>query len=161
MSVHKPDIRSDGYAHAWLDPRELSATLEAAVVFLSTLDFDAIAFRGNSGAVYASPLAIRLNKSLILVRKDTTSTHSSALVEGDKAARTYLIVDDFIASGETVQIIRKEVKRFAPETKYLGTLEMRAFLSWMRGGEAFQWHTRNDPRGKIPKLSLLCLDSLA
>jgi len=78
----------------------------AKAIRKSGIEFDAIAFRGNSGALLASPLATLLKKHLILVRKNTADSHSYTTVEGcSKRNCRYIIVDDLIASGKTVQEI--------------------------------------------------------
>ena len=116
------------YAHAWylsklLPTHELRRTLRLAAETLQHYDFDAIAFRGMSGALIAPALALQLNKSLIMVRKTTDHCHSFHLVEGDAAARTYIIADDFVWSGDTVLTIRHQLTRFAPRALCLGVLE--------------------------------------
>jgi len=60
---------------------------------------------------------------MILVRKGE-ERHCPMKVEGDQAARRYIIIDDFIDSGHTVRTIVKEVKEFAPEAECLGVLQV-------------------------------------
>jgi adenine/guanine phosphoribosyltransferase-like PRPP-binding protein len=67
----------------------------------SKVQFDAIAFRGASGALIAPIIADRLNKKLIMVRKE--HSHSWCEVEGDKLGKTYIIIDDCVESGETIR----------------------------------------------------------
>lgn len=63
--------------------------------------FDAIAFRGMSGAAIAFPVSYEIKIPLICVRKD--SSHASDIVGGSyEEIISYLILDDFISSGQTV-----------------------------------------------------------
>lgn len=74
------------------------------------LDFDAVVFTGNSGALIVPEIAIALNKPFTLVRKETNS-HSCFLVEGFIMFNKYLIIDDFVESGNTVRNIIKEINK--------------------------------------------------
>lgn len=67
--------------------------------------FDAIAFRGSSGAAAAFPLSLRLGIPIIYVRKDNESGHGQKVEGPNKAVKTFIIVDDLIASGRTVKAI--------------------------------------------------------
>ena len=100
----------------------LRVFIKRAVEVLSGDEFDAIAFRGMSGALLATPVALAMKKTLILVRHLDDPSHSEEMVEGDCTARTYVILDDFIASGDTVRAIKEAVADWAPQAKYLGTL---------------------------------------
>lgn len=101
-----------------LEPAMLRRLIPATVRILKRLragglEFDAIAFRGMSGALYAAPVAYLLNVPLIMVRKTDanghTGSHSYYKVEGDLNAMTYLVLDDFISSGHTVREIVREI----------------------------------------------------
>ncbi len=86
--------------------------------------FDAIAFAGMSGAIIAPMVAYKLNKPLIVVRKESDTSisgnsHSSRMVEGCIFARTYLIIDDFIDTGNTIKRIIDQIKVAAENKKYL------------------------------------------
>lgn len=96
-----------------------------AVRALKHHDFDAIAYRGHSGALIAIPVALALKKPLILVRKhwNNKACHSGYPVEGYAATKRYVIIDDFVCSGATVATIQCAIKRFAPKAECLGTLE--------------------------------------
>jgi len=65
--------------------------------------FDAIAFRGVSGALVAPAVAVAVGKPLIVVRKSEAS-HGRP-VEGAITAKRYVIVDDFVGAGGTVRAI--------------------------------------------------------
>jgi adenine/guanine phosphoribosyltransferase-like PRPP-binding protein len=71
------------------------------------LQIDAIACCGVSGITIAAPVAIRLKKQLIIVRKQEENSHASFKVEGLIKGKvfSYLIVDDLIESGRTCRNI--------------------------------------------------------
>jgi len=99
--------------------------------------FDAIAFRGNSGALIAPTLALALDKTMLMIRKNCpcgihSFSHSSHEVEGDYGAKTYIIADDIISSGTTAQAIVEEIKKVAPKAKCLGVLETFKLDSYIK-----------------------------
>ncbi len=69
--------------------------------------FDAIAFRGMSGAAVAYPVSVLAGYHLIAVRKEDHSEHHGRNVEGSESRkiRRYIILDDFICSGNTIKAI--------------------------------------------------------
>ena len=73
------------------------------------LDFDAIAFRGMSGAIIAPIVANELNKDLLMVRK-SDGNHSGFELEGNRNSQNYIIIDDLIATGKTINSILSVVK---------------------------------------------------
>ena len=85
------------------------------------VEFDAVAFRGMSGALVAPAVAMRLKKTLLMVRKDIANTHSSKLVEG-KVETAYIIVDDLISSGQTIVETVKAIKSFNRKAKCVATM---------------------------------------
>ena|ERR1051326_2464906 len=118
-------IRSD-YLNEVLDCESLKERIDNTVKLLrrKTKQFDAIAFRGMSGALVAPAVAARLKKNLLMVRKE--SAHSNRLVEGIRYPQRYIIVDDFISSGATVQAIRGNLDK---EHTLVGVV-CYAWLSW-------------------------------
>lgn len=115
------------YSHlgTLLAPELLAKKLRLAASALRSYEFDTIAFRGMSGALCAPTLAMRLKKQLILVRKPEDSTHDRQDVEGFKGAKRYIIVDDFVCTGNTKRAIIKAVKEFTPEASYVGLLSVK------------------------------------
>ncbi len=86
-------------------------TVEKAIKELTpfTQNFDAIAVRGMSGALLVCKIADALNKEIILIRKPDSS-HSPFLYEGPNVDNIrYIILDDLICSGYTVQEVRKRI----------------------------------------------------
>ena len=109
-------------------------------------DVGAIAFSGMSGALIAPIVALRLKKPLIMVRKDNDGSHSSLAVEGVVGSDTYIILDDQISTGATVRRIKKHIKKFDPDTKYLGTLCYSDYGDWQT---RFSW-----PKMQLTKITL-------
>jgi len=98
-----------------LDTASLKKRIEDTIQYLRvrTKKFDAIAFRGMSGALVAPAVAARLKKNLLMVRKPQENSHSSMKVEGFcETAQRYVIIDDFVSSGNTISEIRKAVTKF-------------------------------------------------
>lgn len=101
------------YLEKHLDTAGLKLAIERTTEFLriKTEEFDAIAFRGMSGALVAPSVAAALGKNLLMIRKE--QSHSDMNVEGFYGiTQRYVIVDDFISSGETCRTIIAKVKRF-------------------------------------------------
>lgn len=70
--------------------------------------FEALAFRGSSGAALAFPLSARLGIPLLHSRKP--GSHCGYIVEGDYKVSRYAIVDDFVETGETLRTIVRSIK---------------------------------------------------
>lgn len=121
----KPKLICSEHMQKFLEPKVLADHIELAIQALLKHDFDSLAFRGMSGAVIAPTVAIALQKELLLVRKPDESAHSYHDVEGNVSSRKYIIIDDFIASGETAQAIRRAIRSFAPKAKCLGVLPVQ------------------------------------
>lgn len=135
VGFHDPEYQS-GYLTNMLEIHRLEKTAELAEPVLEKHlpFFQAFAFRGMSGALIAPILALAFKKTLILVRKPEDKNHDSApsvsnpigaphvLVRGDKAARTYIIVDDLISTGVTVRWIHAHIKDWNPHARCLGAL---------------------------------------
>jgi phosphoribosylpyrophosphate synthetase len=86
------------------DPDIFASIIERAVKCLKGVKFDTVVFRGFSGAIVGPAVALRLGKPWALVRKVGDSSHSLNTVEGYVSSE-YVIIDDFIDSGETVNKI--------------------------------------------------------
>lgn len=70
---------------------------------------DAIAFRGSSGAAFGFPLAMQMKLSPIYVRKEKEATHGMSVEGPRKRVNSYIIVDDLVASGNTVKAILEKL----------------------------------------------------
>lgn len=102
-------------------------TVNKTVTFAEELhkkyQFDTIVFCGMSGAAMAFLLSHWLSLPLICVRKPTDGSHfhnywnfqeKGLVCEGNMDAKRYLIVDDFIATGDTVNRIINAIKKEVP-----------------------------------------------
>ena len=101
------------YLHPIYDPATLAKIVNRLARKINSLQkkqrIDAIAFSGTSGAAVAYPLSYKLRIPLICVRSPVISSHSCCDCEGVVGVKNYVIVDDFIDSGETVDRIKKSV----------------------------------------------------
>ena len=118
-------IRTD-YLQEVYHVKRFQKMIATAVTDLQKIDkktpFTAIAFTGHSGAALAYPISYILGKPLICVRKKTDCSHYDDSVEGASTAKSYLIVDDCICSGETIDHIVKAIsagRRVKPVGIYL------------------------------------------
>ena len=104
-----------------LNPKQARYTVKQVIKMIRTmgLRFDAIACRGVSGLLIAPIVAMRLNKTLLIVRKKE-ETHSHFEVEGNHGAKHYIILDDFIESGDTVKEIAKAIHKVNPTAHCVG-----------------------------------------
>lgn len=117
----KQDIRCAAHLTTMLTPRRAKYTARQVVKMIKErgLKFDAIACRGISGLLIAPIVAMRLNKTLIVIRKGE-KTHSKYTVEGDHGAKNYLILDDFIDKGDTVKAITHCIFKANPSARCTG-----------------------------------------
>ena len=83
------------------------------------LDFDAIAFMGLSGSLVGAAIADRLEVGIMAVRKEAEVRHSSWASERTPDCITYIIVDDVVDSGKTVNNIMGELCKEACQGIYL------------------------------------------
>ena len=67
-------------------------------------------------------LSHRLKVPLICIRKRGVGTHYHKALEGHVTTKRYLIVDDFISSGSTVDSIRKFIRAENPQAKCVALL---------------------------------------
>jgi adenine/guanine phosphoribosyltransferase-like PRPP-binding protein len=121
---HIYTIDSAYYLEDVLNPYTRKTIIKKIEAKLAQHQFDAIAFRGLSGALVAPIVALHMDKTLLCIRKEESS-HSDSNVEGDIAARSYIILDDFVCSGSTVKAIQEAVTKVAPQAKCLGIYQYR------------------------------------
>lgn len=72
-------------------------------------NFDAIVYRGMSGAGVGTTLGYLLRKPLVMVRKKEVESHSGHIVEGAMNVSRILVVDDCISTGSTLMETVKAV----------------------------------------------------
>lgn len=110
------------YLHCAIDLHIRKKIINKAVIFLrkqqKTSEFTGVAFRGVSGALIAPSIADKLRCDLLVVRKKDGS-HSSCEIEGNLTDK-YIIIDDFVRTGETLRIIVDKIRKYVPESKCVG-----------------------------------------
>jgi adenine/guanine phosphoribosyltransferase-like PRPP-binding protein len=75
-------------------------------------EFDSIVVQGCSGMLVGAPLALRLKKPLIVVRKRGESRHSCEdVINWPNIGKNCLFVDDFVAGGATRRRCEMAVRR--------------------------------------------------
>lgn len=106
-----------------LDYRKARRAIAQAVKRLDKIHFDAIAFTGHSGSLIAPAVAYEMGKGLIVVKKNLG--HSSYRVEGAVFAAKYVILDDFISSGDTIRRIARTLRKndYAKYAELVGIYE--------------------------------------
>lgn len=76
--------------------------------------FTSIVVTGVSGLVVGAPVALRLRKPLVVVRKRDDDSHSSSLVEGwQRLGKRPLFLDDFVSGGDTRYYVETKVQQYA------------------------------------------------
>jgi orotate phosphoribosyltransferase len=117
------------YLHETFDAKKVQILIRAMVKMVkeSGVDFDTIVFRGMSGALIAPILAYRLKKCVTVCRKsDGTHSGHGGTLEGNADIKNFIIVDDFIDCGTTVETILKTVKDCQPSAKCVGIFLYRS-----------------------------------
>lgn len=126
-----PDFPKDGILFkdittAIKEPKVYKAIIDSLAKLVKDLDFDYIAAIESRGYIIGAPLAYKLNKGLIIIRKpgklpaevvredysleygvDSLEMHKDAVKKGDKV----LVVDDLLATGGTIKAACKLVKK--------------------------------------------------
>ena len=113
-------------------PKSVDKTLAAAERLKKCSGFDTIAFTGMSGAAMAFLLSHWMDVPLLCVRKKTDSSHfvnsfPPRYLEGHTEVRKYLIVDDFIASGATMQYMIDTINEQNSRAECVGILLYAAY----------------------------------
>jgi len=103
------------YLTAGFDHKARKAIIKRAVNCLKIAKkkykFKTIVFTGVSGALFATTLADKLGVGLTVIRKPDDDTHSTYEIEG-LVGVPYIIVDDFVYTGDTV---KKIISDMAPD----------------------------------------------
>lgn len=109
MSIHSAYLKN-----IFSNNKTFKKTVREVVKSLKQLDFDYLIGTGLSGTCIIPTVALRLNKPFAIVRKDTNH-HGSFLIEGiprENKPLLYLILDDFVSTGATVDIILTKMQAF-------------------------------------------------
>jgi adenine/guanine phosphoribosyltransferase-like PRPP-binding protein len=116
MSTHE--------AASWLrdavEKDGVARIVKVATKALKVVEFDTIAFRGMSGALIAPIVAHKMKKEVAMLRKSGAQTHSCYEYEGHTAVQRYVILDDFVSTGQTVAGIIRDMRRSVPGAKFVG-----------------------------------------
>lgn len=91
-------------------PRLITALSDRVKKVQPVSKFEAIAFRGSSGAALAWPLMLLNDVPLIHSRKP--GSHCADPIEGAVKASRYAIVDDFYESGDTLIEIIDSIRSY-------------------------------------------------
>lgn len=83
----------------------INRAVRSLAEFEKTTPFDAIAFTGTSGAALAYPISYLMDKGLLCIRKQESQHFYNGKVEGFWGSQSYIIVDDFVSSGNTIRAI--------------------------------------------------------
>lgn len=97
---------------------------------LKDISFDSFAVTGNSGLLVAAPLALKMNKNLLIVRKDSDYKycHSGNQIEGfQRGKEKIIILDDFVETGKTIIDIVTKLNKFCIEPEILGIFLYKTF----------------------------------
>lgn len=102
-----------------MNPKKLRTIVNRASKKLKLLQkklkFDTIVIRGNSGSCVGYPVSVKTGIPIVIVRKD--SSHGDP-IEGECNMTNYIILDDFIFMGGTVNIIHKKIAAYAKDRQY-------------------------------------------
>src|SRR5574337_120294 len=138
-----------------LFPLTIQKTLEKCQALKKEYDFDSIAFCGISGAAMAFVIAHQMNLPLVCVRKKGESSHyvsqgftNGRLCEGNIGTRKYIIVDDVISSGNTVNYIMDSIEKDCDNAKCMAMVMYAAHgenSTYTRLNQTWDvFHTRPD-----------------
>jgi|SRR5579863_1232480 len=77
--------------------------------------FDSIVVRGLSGVLVGTPVALRLKKPLVVVRKGSERTHARSegwgqVVNGERLGKRWLFLDDLTSQGGTLRACKRVLK---------------------------------------------------
>lgn len=115
-----PMITTD-YLWEFFDHATRMKLLNTARRVLREVEFDAVAFTGVSGALLGPMIADALDKELIVVRKmDREYSHSALRVEGALHVGSYIIADDFVATGQTLYRVYNAIADKATGIRFAG-----------------------------------------
>jgi adenine/guanine phosphoribosyltransferase-like PRPP-binding protein len=112
------------------------------------IKFDAVVFTGYSGALVGPVVAAQTGKSMVIIRKEKENTHSAYPVEGEHDVRRFIIVDDFVAGGGTVERILKAMRERRPGSVCVAIVCYSTFNTnrrWDRGFTDFGREARRIP----------------
>lgn len=155
MSLDKPTSRHAAYLR---EVFEDTKTVIARIAHrLEGRDYDTIVGSGVSGTLLALMLRDRLKKHVAITRKARDGSHSYNMVEGTLGAR-YVIVDDQVASGNTVNHIVNSIRRQLIEREALPLRACPVFVGvccYVSNSEIEPWIDANDERFNSSRMEVL------
>lgn len=104
--------------------------------------FDCIVVTGMSGVVVGSPVALAVNKPLVIVRKaDDDSHHGGGQIINGRALKgaRVLFLDDFVSGGATRKRVEAKIDTERYRAKIVGELMYRPFTSPYDESEPLTW----------------------
>jgi orotate phosphoribosyltransferase-like protein len=109
-----------GYGWTTFKPETWTKKLQACAKKVASLQkkhkIDALAYTGSSGAAAAYVLGVALDLPVVYVRKKGESSHGNKVeANTSKPISNYLIIDDFICSGATVESVVKGIEKYAKD----------------------------------------------
>ena len=111
--------RTRYFRKAFEDLGGIASRLDYALV---DVECDTLIGTGLSGALVVPTLARLMGKYWAIVRKPSDINHSGMPIEGE-VGRKWVFVDDFVETGQTLQLVKYAVGREVPESHYEGTFE--------------------------------------
>jgi len=152
----EPNIKTV-YLSTIFDPdlfqRTVPKTIEAARRLKEEHNYDTIVFSGTSGDAMGFILGYSLHMPILCVRRGELSHYwgyRHTLLEGNFGVGRYLIVDDFISGGDTVNRIIDTVSKENPNA------ECVAMLMYAENGDKTHQHPKwNKPVNVISSKPLV------
>jgi len=116
MRFRASDYLSLIYRKPFMYQRLVNRTAKRISRLKKEIKFDAIAFRGASGAALAYPLSAQLRIPIICIRKNASS-HGQSVEGPNNDVRRYIIIDDFIDNGKTMRAILQSIDTMSKNKK--------------------------------------------
>jgi len=115
-----------------LSPKELKVTVnklsKKIKLIHSKYKLSHIVCTGISGQAVSWPLSVKTGIPICVVRKAKEESHGST-VEGVGILKNFVIIDDFIASGDTIKRITKQLlSKNYPKTKKTPLLNCKGVI---------------------------------
>ena len=107
------------YLHPVIKIENFSHTVKDMVAAIKKFapEAEGIAFRGASGALVAMPICEKLQMLPMMVRKPNDGSHSGKQLEGGYC-HSFIIVDDLVDTGTTVQSILSTIDKVYGGSNY-------------------------------------------
>lgn len=89
----------------------LKSTVRSAARRLRDIDFDYVIMTGVSGITFGAALCYCMDKCPIVIRKQDEKSHATYMIEGYPVNNPFraIIVDDFVATGKTIENIKDRI----------------------------------------------------